>query len=115
VRYLRSESGDALAQIGPDPWTAVAIATHDIDIDHDALCAVLPSAAGYVGALGSRRRLPERVARLRESGLSEAHIGRLHAPIGLRIGARSPWEVAVSVVAEVIQAMKAQDAARVWL
>ena len=114
VRYFRGEPAEAFETLGLDAWTAVAIATHDIDIDHDALLAVLPSAAGYVGALGSRRRLPERLARLRADGLEEAAIGRLNAPIGLNIGARAPWEVAVSVIAEVIQAFKAQDAARVW-
>jgi xanthine dehydrogenase accessory factor len=114
VRYFRGEPAEAFAQLGLDAWTAVAIATHDIDIDHDALCAVLPSGVGYVGALGSRRRLPERLARLRDSGLTEAEIARLHAPIGLDIGARSPWEVAVSAIAEVIQALKAQEAARSW-
>ena len=114
VRYFRGEPAEAFAALGLDPWTAVAIATHDIDIDHDALCAVLPSAAGYVGALGSRRRLPERIARLQATGLADDAIARLHAPIGLNIGARSPWEVAVSVIAEVIQALKAQDAARAW-
>jgi xanthine dehydrogenase accessory factor len=114
VRYFRGEPGEAFQTLGLDPWTAVAIATHDIEIDHDALCAVLPSSAGYVGALGSRRRLPERLARLQASGLGEADIAKLHAPIGLNIGARSPWEVAVSVVAEVIQTLKAREAARVW-
>ncbi len=114
VRYFRGKPGEAFAALGMDAFTAVAIATHDIDIDHAALCAVLPSEAGYVGALGSRRRLPERIARLQTSGLTETDIAKLHAPIGLSIGARSPWEVAVSVVAEVIQAFKAQDAARTW-
>ncbi len=114
VRYFRGEPQAAFDAIGLDAWSAVAVATHDIDIDHDALCAVLPSQAGYVGALGSRRRLPERIARLRGAGLADATLAKLHAPIGLNIGARSPWEVAVSVIAEVIQALKAQDAARAW-
>ena len=114
VRYFRGEPAEAFAALDLDPWTAVAIATHDIDIDHAALCAVLPSAAGYIGALGSRRRLPERIARQQLAGLAEADIAKLHAPIGLNIGARSPWEVAVSVIAEVIQALKAQEAARAW-
>jgi xanthine dehydrogenase accessory factor len=114
VRYFRGEPAEAFDALRLDPWTAVAVATHDIDIDHDALRAVLPSQAGYVGALGSRRRLPERLARLKAEGLDDAVVGRLHAPIGLNIGARSPWEVAVSVVAEVIQALKAEDAARPW-
>ena len=114
VRYFRGEPGEAFAALDLDAFTAVAIATHDIDIDHAALCSVLPSAAGYVGALGSRRRLPERIARLEGAGLSPEAIARLNAPIGLSIGARSPWEVAVSVVAEVIQSLKAQDALRAW-
>jgi xanthine dehydrogenase accessory factor len=114
VRYFRGEPAEAFDALGLDAWTAVAIATHDIDIDHDALCAVLPSQAGYVGALGSRRRLPDRIARLKAAGQSDADIATLHAPIGLNIGARAPWEVAVSVVAEVIQALKAQEAAWIW-
>ena len=114
VRYFRGEPGEAFRALGMDPWTAVAIATHDIDIDHDALRAVLPSAAGYVGALGSRRRIPERLERLRADGLSDSAVARLKAPIGLNIGARTPYEIAVSVVAEAIQALKALDAARAW-
>jgi xanthine dehydrogenase accessory factor len=114
VRYFRGDPGEAFAALGLDPWTAVAVATHDIDIDHDALRVALPSAAGYVGALGSRKRIPERLARLSHEGLSESAIARLKAPIGLNIGARTPWEIAVSVVAEAIQALKALDAARAW-
>ncbi|MEI9891396.1 MAG: NTP transferase domain-containing protein [Caulobacteraceae bacterium] len=71
------------------------------------LRVALPSAAGYVGALGSRRRLPERLARLSADGLSESAVARLKAPIGLNIGARAPWEIAVSVIAEAIQSLKA--------
>lgn len=114
VRYFRGEPAEAFRTLGLDPWTAVAIATHDIDIDHDALRVALPTAAGYVGALGSRRRLPERLARLAADGLPESAIARLKAPIGLNIGARAPWEIAVSVIAEAIQALKALDAARAW-
>ncbi|HVY34352.1 MAG TPA: XdhC family protein, partial [Caulobacteraceae bacterium] len=94
--------------------TAVAVATHDIDIDHNALALALPSPSAYVGALGSRRRLPERLARLRAEGLSEDSIARLKAPIGLNIGARAPWHIAVSVVAEAIQTLEAQEAKVVW-
>jgi xanthine dehydrogenase accessory factor len=114
VRYFRGDPGDAFAALGLDPWTAVAIATHDIDIDHEALRLVLPSSAGYVGALGSRKRIPERLGRLALDGVSDSAIARLKAPIGLNIGARAPWEIAVSVIAEAIQALKAQDAARAW-
>lgn len=100
--YVRLEPGPALASLDIDPWTAVAIATHDSEIDHEALKAALPSRAGYVGLLGARRRLPERLARLRAEGLSEGAIGRLHAPIGLDIGGKAPWEVAISVIGEIV-------------
>lgn len=101
VGYRREDPAEALAAIGLDAWTAVAIATHDSDTDHAALLAALPSAAGYVGLLGARRRLPERLARLRAEGVSEAALARLHAPIGLDIGGKAPWEVAVSVIGEI--------------
>lgn len=102
VGYRREEPAEALAAIGLDAWTAVAIATHDADTDHAALLAALPSAAGYVGLLGARRRLPERLARLRADGVADAALARLHAPIGLDIGGKAPWEVAVSVIGEII-------------
>jgi xanthine dehydrogenase accessory factor len=76
---------------------------HNDEDDHDALLASLPSAAGYVGLLGSRRRLAGRLARLRASGVSESDLSRLKAPIGLDIGARSAWEIAASVMAEIVQ------------
>ena len=102
VAYRRDEPGDALEAIGLDPWTAVAIATHDLATDQAALRAALPSKAAYVGLLGARARLGERLARLREAGLSEAALSRLHAPIGLDIGGKAPWEVALSVIGEIV-------------
>jgi xanthine dehydrogenase accessory factor len=101
VAYRRDDPGEALAAIGLDPWTAVAVATHEAELDHAALLVALPSPAFYVGALGARRRLPDRQAWLRDAGLSEAQIGRLHAPIGLDIGGKAPWEVAIAVLAEI--------------
>ena len=81
----------------------MAVATHDLETDQAALRAALPSEAGYVGLLGARARLPERLARLRASGVQENAIGRLHAPIGLDLGgAKAPWEVAVSVIGEIL-------------
>jgi xanthine dehydrogenase accessory factor len=102
VAYRREEPAEALAAIGPDPWTAVAVATHDLEIDQAALRAALPSQAGYVGLLGARARLPERLARLRAAGVPEGALTRLHAPIGLDIGGKAPWEVAVSVIGEIM-------------
>jgi xanthine dehydrogenase accessory factor len=101
VGYSRDAPDAALAAIGLDAWTAVAVATHDLETDQAALCAALPSRAGYVGLLGARARLPERLARLRALGLGEADIGKLRAPIGLDIGGKAPWEVALSVIGEI--------------
>jgi len=102
VAYRREDPAEALAGIGMDAWTAVAVASHDLEIDQAALRAALPSPAFYVGLLGARARLPERLARLRAAGLGEAALSRLHAPIGLDIGGKAPWEVAVSVIGEIM-------------
>lgn len=101
VAYRRDEPAAALAVIGTDAWTAIAIATHNLDMDREALAAALPSAAGYVGLLGARKRLPERLEPLRAGGFPEARLQQLHAPIGLDIGGKAPWEVALSVIGEI--------------
>lgn len=93
---------DALPAIGLDKRTAVAVLAHTDHIDDAALITALQSAAGYVGALGSRRNHARRVARLRQAGVSEALIGRIRAPIGLDIGARTPAEIALAVMAEIV-------------
>lgn len=103
VGYHRGDIPETLAVLAPDPWTAVAIATHDSDLDHQALVGALRSPAGYVGVLGARRRLPERLERLTAAGVTPAHLERLRAPIGLDIGARSPAEIAISVIGEIIR------------
>jgi xanthine dehydrogenase accessory factor len=101
VAYRRDEPGKALAAAGLDPWTAVAVATHEAEADHAALIVALPSKAFYVGALGARRRAGDRLAALRAAGVGEGDIQRLRTPIGLDIGGKAPWEVAVSVLAEI--------------
>lgn len=101
VAYRRDEPGEALAAIGLDPWTSVAVATHDLETDRAALKAALPSPAGYVGLLGARRRLAGRLAELQTEGMPEQALARLHAPIGLDIGGKAPFEVAVSVIGEI--------------
>ncbi|HZK98439.1 MAG TPA: XdhC family protein [Caulobacteraceae bacterium] len=102
VRYNRDEPARAFEEIGLDAWTAVAVATHDPHIDHAALMAALPSRAFYVGALGARRRLSDRQAGLRAAGMAEAAIARMRAPIGLAIGGKAPWEVAIATLAEIV-------------
>lgn len=102
VGYRRDEVGKAMAELGLDAWTAVAVCGHDPDQDHEALVAALPSPATYVGLLGARRRLPERLARLKAAGLSERDLAKLRAPIGLDLGGKAPFEVAVAVIGEVM-------------
>jgi xanthine dehydrogenase accessory factor len=109
VAYRREPPGEALAAVGLDPWTAVAVATHDAALDHEALIAALPSPAFYVGALGARRRAPERAAALAAAGLSEEDIARLITPIGLDIGGKAPWEVAVAVLAQITAIVQDAD------
>jgi xanthine dehydrogenase accessory factor len=84
------------------PRDVVLVFTHDPKFDEPALIAALGSGAGYVGALGSRRTQRRRAERLREAGLDESSIARIHAPCGLDVGARTPSETAISILAEVI-------------
>jgi xanthine dehydrogenase accessory factor len=81
----------------------VVTLTHDPKVDDPALIAALQSDARYVGALGSKRTNAKRLERLREAGLSDIQIGRLHAPIGLDLGGRSTAEIAVAIIAEIVQ------------
>lgn len=110
VAYRRESADEALAAIGLDAWTAVAVCGHDLEIDHAALMAALPSPAPYVGLLGARRRLPERIARLRASGLSDRDLAKLRAPIGLDLGGKAPFEVAVAVIGEIMATRHGQPA-----
>ena len=93
---------DAVLALEPDPHTAVIAVTHDPKLDDLALMEALRSPAFYVGALGSRRNTEARKARMREFDLEAVQIDRLHGPIGLDLGARTPAEIAVAILAEVI-------------
>lgn len=110
IAYRREEASEALAVIGLDAWTAVAVCGHDIELDHAALLVALPSPAPYVGLLGARRRLPERLARLKAAGLSERDLAKLRAPIGLDLGGKAPFEVAVAVIGEIMATRHGQPA-----
>ncbi|HEV7369032.1 XdhC family protein [Arenibaculum sp.] len=98
---------DGLRAIGIDRRTAVVTLTHDPKLDDPALQVALRSPAFYVGSLGSRRTHAKRVARLREAGFSEAEIARIRAPVGLDIGAVSPAEIAVAIMAEITATLRA--------
>ena len=93
-RYLESQE--------LSPRDVVLVFTHDAKFDEPALISSLATDAGYIGALGSRRTQERRIERLRDAGLDEPSIARIHAPCGLDVGARTPVETAVSILAEVI-------------
>lgn len=99
---------DALSALNIDTRTAVVTLTHDPKLDDPALHVALKSPAFYIGSLGSRRTHAGRVERLTEAGFSEAEIGRIHAPVGLNIGAKSPAEIAVSILGQITQVLHAE-------
>lgn len=103
---------DVLARLPLDAFTALAAVTHDPKIDDPALTAALDAGCFYIGALGSRKTHARRVARLVEGGLSEARTAAIRAPIGLDIGAASPAEIAVAVLAQVIEALRTRGLER---
>jgi xanthine dehydrogenase accessory factor len=94
--------GEAVAARSPDVRTAVVTLSHDPKLDDPALGAALQSEAFYIGALGSRRTHARRVERLRRAGFAEDQIARIRGPVGLPLGARTPAEIALSIVAEAI-------------
>ena len=107
VEMVHEWPDDAMQRLAPDRRTAVITLTHDPKLDDPALLIALRSPAFYIGALGSRRTHARRVDRLREAGLTQAEIGRIEAPVGLDIGAVSPAEIAVSILASVTRQLHA--------
>ena len=101
-RVVPEWPAEALAAIGLTPSTAVTAVSHDPKIDDPALLAALRSPAFYVGALGSAETNRQRRQRLTEAGLTAAELARLRAPIGLNLGGRSPAEIALAVLAEIV-------------
>jgi xanthine dehydrogenase accessory factor len=91
----------ALPRVGIDRYTAFVALTHDPKIDDPALTYALAHECFYIGALGSKKTHARRVERLKAQGISDAEIRRIHAPIGLEIGAVSPSEIAVAIMAEI--------------
>lgn len=90
------------AKLAADPYAAVVTLTHVDQIDDEALAIALKSKCRYVGSLGSRRTHQKRVDRLKAAGFSDKDIARIHAPVGLSIGAATPGEIATSILAEII-------------
>ena len=102
---------DVLKNRPLDAYTALAALTHDPKIDDYPLAAALRAGCFYVGALGSRKTHAKRVDRLKEGGLSDAELERIHAPIGLDIAAASPAEIAVATLAQIIEALRKRELA----
>ena len=97
---------EAMATLAPDARTAVVTLTHDPKLDDPAIRVALNAPVFYLGCLGSTRTHAKRVDRLRAEGFGEDRIARIHAPVGLNIGAKSPAEIAVSILAQITQVLR---------
>jgi xanthine dehydrogenase accessory factor len=106
VKVIAEWPDVALPPLGIDHYTAFVALTHDPKIDDPALKHALARDCFYIGALGSRKTHARRVERLKQDGLSDADIARIHAPIGLDIDAVSPAEIAVAIMGQITQALR---------
>jgi xanthine dehydrogenase accessory factor len=113
VRLVRTMPDDTVQAMQLDERSAVIALTHDPKLDDLALMEALKSRAFYVGAIGSRANNEKRRERLREFDLADAEIARLHGPIGLYIGSRTPPEIAISILAEVTAVKNGVDPSRI--
>jgi xanthine dehydrogenase accessory factor len=111
VRLLEDWPDEVLPVLGLDGYTALVALTHDPKIDDPALQAALRSECFYVGALGSRKTHARRIERLMAAGFTPADVARIRAPIGLNIGAVSPAEIALSILGEIVAALRAERVA----
>jgi xanthine dehydrogenase accessory factor len=108
VKVIAQWPEEALPPLNVDRYTAFAALTHDPKIDDPALKHALARDCFYIGALGSKKTHARRIERLKQAGLTEADIARIHAPIGLPIGAVSPSEIAVAIMAEITHTLRRQ-------
>lgn len=106
VKVIAAWPDEALPPLGIDRYTAFVALTHDPKIDDPALLHALERDCFYIGALGSRKTHGKRLERLKAQGATEAQLGRIHAPIGLPIGAVSPAEIAVAIMAEITATLR---------
>ncbi len=108
VTWLHGMPDDVVLEINPDSHTAIVAVTHDPKLDDMALLEALKSDAFYVGALGSHKNQEKRRERLRMFDLNELEISTLRGPVGLQIGSRTPAEIAIAILAELIQVRATQ-------
>ena len=109
VKVIAEWPDAALPPLNIDRYTAFVALTHDPKIDDPALLHALQRDCFYIGALGSKKTHARRVDRLKQAGISDAAVARIHAPIGLSIGAVSPAEIAVSIIAEITQSLRVKS------
>jgi len=100
---------EVLQQLDLNPSTAVAVLTHDPKFDEPTLQVVLARNVGYIGAIGSRKTSEERSGRLKKQGVTDEQLRRIHGPIGLNIGATSPEEMALAIMAEIVATRHGKD------
>src|SRR5271167_4198851 len=110
VKVIAEWPDKALPPLGIDHYTAFVALTHDPKIDDPALLHALSRDCFYIGALGSRKTHARRLDRLKAGGIPEAALARIHAPIGLDIGAVSPAEIAVSIIAQITERLRKEPA-----
>ena len=103
VKVIKEWADEAFQEMGLDVSTAVVTLTHDPKLDDPALESALKSDAFYIGALGSRKTHAKRKERLAEVGITDEMFARVHGPVGLNIGAKSPAEIAVSILGQIIE------------
>ncbi len=106
VALLAEWPQDVVPKLGLDQYTAMCLLTHDPKIDDPALLAALKADCFYIGALGSRKTHAKRLERMRAEGIGDNALSRIHAPIGLDIGSVTPAEIAVSILGEIIAALR---------
>jgi xanthine dehydrogenase accessory factor len=103
VKVIKNWADEAFQAMGLDASTAVVTLTHDPKLDDPALEAALKSDVFYIGALGSRRTHAKRKERLAEVGITDEQFARIHGPVGLNIGAKSPAEIAISILGQIVE------------
>ncbi len=110
VKSLTAWPDEGMKEVKPDARTAIVTLTHDPKLDDPALSAALKSPAFYIGALGSKKTHAKRLQRLERDGFSADDLARINGPVGLAINAQSPAEIAVSIMAQVIENLRAEAA-----
>jgi xanthine dehydrogenase accessory factor len=109
-RLIVAWPDEALLRFELGPRDAAVCLAHDPKFEDPALTSLLRSETGYIGAIGSRGTHAKRVARLREAGFSDTEIARIHSPVGLNLGAATPEEIAIAILAEIVAVRRGRNA-----